>query len=409
MTKEFPMTNVECRMRRVYRHSSFGIRHLSAVCILVLMLASVVRAEGKVFMPSNPPAMKPIASHDTPAYRAAKLYLHGVNLGNYLEAPPGQNWGVTVSADEFAEMKQQGFDHVRVPIGWQHYVGPGPAFKLSPEIFSRVDFVVTNALKNKLAVIINIHHFNKLDADPAIATPEFLAIWRQIAAHYQNFPQPLAFELDNEPHDHATTAVMNPIYARAIAEIRQSNPSRTIFVEPGRWGNIDELRDLVLPPDDNVIVSVHCYDPFYFTHQGATWTGGNTPVTGIVFPGPPAQPLVPDPKLHLKPGLRNWIKKYNTLPAGKNPCSSLAFTGKLKYVRAWSDYYGRPVHIGEFGAFTKADERSRANYYAAFRRAAEHEHLGWCLWDWSAGFRYWDKQHHRPMPGMRAALFGKNH
>ena len=93
---------------------------------------------------------------------------------------------------------------------------------------------------------------------------------------------------------------MNPIYARAIAEIRRTNPQRTIFVEPGGWGSIDELKNLVLPPDDNVIVSVHCYDPFYFTHQGATWTGGQTPVTGIVFPGPPAQPLVPDPKLHLK-------------------------------------------------------------------------------------------------------------
>ncbi len=66
---------------------------------------------------------------------------------------------------------------------------------------------------------------------------------------------------------------MNPIYARAIAEIRQTNPKRTIFVEPGGWGSIGELKNLVLPPDDNVIVSVHCYDPFYFTHQGATWTG----------------------------------------------------------------------------------------------------------------------------------------
>jgi hypothetical protein len=33
--------------------------------------------------------------------------------------------------------------------------------------------------------------------------------------------------------------------------------------------------------------------------------------------------------------------------------------------------------------------------------------LGWCIWDWSAGFRYWDKNTHAPMPGMRTALFGK--
>ncbi len=35
---------------------------------------------------------------------------------------------------------------VRVPIGWHQYAGPGPEFKLEPEIFSLADFVVTNAL-----------------------------------------------------------------------------------------------------------------------------------------------------------------------------------------------------------------------------------------------------------------------
>jgi len=376
---------------------------------LLLMLAVPcphLHAQTNIFVPSNPPDMRPIASHHTPAYRAAKLFRRGANLGDYLEAPRGRSQ-ITVSADEFAQMKREGFDHVRVPIGWHQYAGPAPDFILEPEIFSRVDFVVTNALKNKLAVIINIHHFNALDLAPSNATPEFLAIWSQIAAHYQKFPPPLAFELDNEPHAKATTAVMNPIYAQTIEEIRRTNPHRTIFVEPGDWGNIGELKNLVLPPDDNVIVSVHCYDPFFFTHQGATWTSGATPVTNIIFPGPPAQPLVPDPTLHLKGSLRSWIEQYNTLPREKNPSGPLAFTGKLKYVRAWSDYYGRPAHLGEFGAFTRADEQSRVNFYSAFRRAAEQQKLGWCIWDWSAGFRYWDKTNGRPVPGMHDALFGK--
>jgi len=358
------------------------------------------------FTPANPPEMKPIPGHRTPAYREAKLFLRGANLGDYLEAD--RRWRqVQVSADEFVQMKKEGFDHVRVPIGWHQYAGPGPEFTLEPKIFSLVDFVVTNALQNKLAVMINIHNFTALDQDPASATPEFLAIWQQIAAHYQKFPRQLAFELDNEPHENATTALMNPIYAETIAEIRKTNPHRTIFVEPGGWGGIGELKNLVLPPDDNIIVSVHCYDPFYFTHQGATWTGGQTPVTGIVFPGPPVQPLVPDPNLQLKNYQLDWINKYNTLPAEQNPSSPLAFTSKLKYIRAWSDYYGRPVHLGEFGAYTKADEQSRVNFYSAFRRAAEQNHIGWCIWDWSAGFRYWDKPNHRPMPGMHGALFGK--
>ena len=353
------------------------MKHICPVLIAAILLGaglSAQPADEPAFKPVNPPEMKPLANHDTPAFRAAKLFLHGANLGNYLEAPPDQNWGVTVSADEFAAMKREGFDHVRVPVGWHHYAGPAPDFTLTPEIFSRADFVVTNALANGLAVMINIHHFNELDKDPVGSTEEFLKIWQQVAAHYRKFPAQLAFELDNEPHENATTQLMNPIYARAIAAIRETNPQRTIFTEPGGWGGIDELKNLVLPPDDNVIVSVHCYDPFYFTHQGASWTQGQTPVTGIIFPGPPTQPLVPDPKLDLKPKVKHWIKNYNTLPADKNPCGPLAFTDKMKFLHAWSAYYGRPIHLGEFGAYTKADEQSRANFYAAMRRAAEKKH-----------------------------------
>lgn len=358
------------------------------------------------FKPSNPPPMLPLTNHSSPAYLAAKHFQRGVNLGNYLEAPPGQNWGVTVSADEFAAMKREGFDHVRVPVGWHHYAGGAPDFALKPEIFAKADFCVTNALANGLAVIINIHHYNELDQNPTNETAKFIALWRQIAAHYKNFPAQLALELDNEPHDQATTALMNPIYAQAITEIRRTNPRRTIFVEPGKWGGIDELKNLALPPDDNIIVSVHCYEPFLFTHQGANWTGTDTKLTGIVFPGPPPQPLVPDASFKPEPWVLHWIEQYNTLPAAKNPSSPAAFNDKLNYVRAWSEYYGRPVHIGEFGAYTRADEKSRARFYAAFRQAAEERQLGWCMWDWSAGFRYWDKKSQAPTPGLREALFG---
>ena len=64
--------------------------------------------------------------------------------------------------------------------------------------------------------------------------------------------------------------MINPIFAGTIEQIRQTNPERTIFVGPGRWNSISELPELRLPDDDdNLIVTVHNYEPFYFTHQGA--------------------------------------------------------------------------------------------------------------------------------------------
>jgi endoglucanase len=354
--------------------------------------------------------MKRIVSRDTPAHRAAKKFMRGTNLGNYLEAPPNQNWVARYTADDFIHIHDEGFDHVRLPIAWHLYAGPAPDFKLSDEIYSKADFLVTNAFEHGLNVIVNIHHFNEFYRDPAGQKEKLYAIWRQLTAHYASFPDRLAFELVNEPMGEATTTVLNPIYAEVIRQIHKTSPHRTLFLGPGKWNSIDELGDLSLPDDDdNLIVTVHCYDPFFFTHQGATWAGRDTRVTGIVFPGPPATPLVPDSALELNPRVLDWIQRYNTLPTDQNPCSVLAFRGKLRQARQWSDYYGRPVHVGEFGCYEKADPQSRARFYAAFRQTLDDLGLGWAMWDWKAGFKYWDTQADGPAPGMRQALFpGRN-
>jgi endoglucanase len=373
---------------------------------LLLAAACSASAQNTALAQSNPPEMKPITGKDSPASRTAARFMRGVNLGNYLEVPPGQNWAVRITVEDFDHIKAEGFDHIRVPVGWHHYAGSAPDFKLSNSIFGRVDFVLTNALTRGLAVMLNIHHFDAFTSDPTGQADKFIAIWRQVAARYASLPDTVIFELLNEPKDTATTTVLNPIYAKAIAEIRQTNRRRTIALGPGRWNSVDELKNLVLPnDDDNILVTVHCYEPFYFTYQGATWAGPDTKTTGIRFPGPPPAPLAPAPSLNLNKWVLDWIARYNQLPAEKNPCSRLAFAGKMKLAHEWSAHYGRPVHVGEFGCFTKADPVSRARFYGEFRRALDEEKLGWAIWDWNAGFHYWDATTDQPAPGMREALF----
>ncbi len=334
------------------------------------------------------------------------MFLRGANFANFLEVPPGESWAVRHTVADLRAVRAEGFDHVRLPVGWHHYAGPGPDFKLSDEIFGKVDNMVTNATALGLNIIINIHHFNEFTSNPPAYAGEFYAIWRQVAAHYAPAPAGVAFELLNEPKDAATTAVMNPIYAKAIAVIRRTNPQRTIFAGPGRWNSPNELADFRLPEsDDNIIVTLHCYEPFHFTHQGASWAGPDERVSGIQFPGPPTEPLVPDSGLALSSGTQNWIHRYNTLPDGKNPSSPMAFDGLVEKAKAWSQRFGRPIHFGEFGAYTKADQQSRARYYAAFRQAMEDAGMGWAIWDWKSGFNYWDPRAGQPLPGMRQALF----
>jgi endoglucanase len=368
-----------------------------------------LRLHARARVPEGFLQMRRVAERNTPAHQAAKRFLRGTNLGNYLEAPPGQNWGASYSADDFRHIRAEGFDHVRLPIAWHHHTGPAPEFRLSDEIMAKADFLVNEALKNGLNVIVNVHHFDEFTSKPAVRAEKFYAIWRQVAAHYAETPAAVVFELLNEPKDAATTEALNPIYAEAIRQIRRTNPQRTILVGPGRWNQVSELPQLHLPDDDlNLIVTVHCYDPFPFTHQGASWTGPDTRrLTGICYPGPPDEPLVPDPALKLGSQTLGWLERYNTLPTETNPCSPRAFRGAIERAQQWSDYYGRPVHMGEFGCYIRADAGSRARFYQDFRAALDEAGIGWAMWDWKAGFKYWDDKTDQPAPGMRVALFSR--
>jgi endoglucanase len=352
--------------------------------------------------------MARVTNLNSAAHLAARRFMRGVNLGNYLEAPPGQNWGASYTTNDFVWIRTEGFDHVRLPIAWQHHTGPAPDYTLSNSIFAKADFLVTNALNRGLGALVNIHHFDDFTTDPAAWTNKFYAIWRQVAAHYASQPSALAFELINEPKDAATTAVLNPIHAEAIRQIREISPARTLFVGPGQWNSITELGNLRLPDtDENLIVTVHCYDPFLFTHQGASWTLPDTATTNLVFPGPPATPVTPAPGIGA--WATNWLRDYNTVPADLNPCSPRAFHGKLLIAQQWGEYYGRPMHVGEFGAYHPcAPAESRVRFYREIRERMDELGLGWAMWDWKAGFHYWKESGNGGAPdppGLRDALF----
>lgn len=350
-------------------------------------------------------ALAPAAELNTPAHQALKHFRRGANFGNFLEAPPGVSWGVRYDAADLDNVKKEGFDHVRLPVGWHHYASGAPEFTIDPAFFAKVDFMVTNAIGRGLGILINIHHFDEFTSHPNQQAPKFYALWRQIAEHFKDQPSLLAFELLNEPKDAATTEVMNPILAEGIKIVRASNPKRTIFVGPGKWNSLDEVERLELPEDDrNLIVTVHSYEPFLFTHQGASWTMPDTATTGLVYPGPPPSPRNPNLSVTNKEWVLKWIENYNKLPEEENPSSPKAFERRMRKVAAWAKEQNRPIHLGEFGAYIKADPESRARYYTDMRKLSEELGFGWAVWDWKAGFKYWDGT--KPAEGMREALFG---
>ena len=210
----------------------------------------------------------------------------GVNFGNMLEAPNEGDWGLFVEEIFFDKVLEAGMDHVRIPISWTHHTSQVAPYEINAEFFDRIDQVVDLALQRGLRVIVNNHHYDAINANPMAEQKRALAIWNQIATRYQSLPEEVYFEILNEPHGafNDDPELWNQFMIDAVNVIRQTNPNRKIIVGPVSYNSIARLGSFNPPKDEDLIVTVHYYDPFEFTHQGAPWINP-TPPTGTPWQG----------------------------------------------------------------------------------------------------------------------------
>ena len=293
------------------------------------------------------------------AYKQAMRLGRGVNLGNALEAPKEGDWGIVLKEDYFLKIKAAGFQAVRVPIRWTTHALATAPYTIEPEFLARVDWVVAQALKNDLAVVINDHHHDEMFANSGKENERFLAIWTQIAEHFKAASDLLMFEPLNEPNGAVSPDLWNGIAQEALQVVRASNPGRTVVIGPGNWNALSSLNELKLPENDrNIIVTFHYYSPFQFTHQGAEWVNGSNAWLGTPWDAEEYQ--------------KNAVKDDLDLAA------------------AWGKKNMRPLFLGEFGAYSKAAANYRHLWTDFVARTAESRGMSWAYWEFCAGFGVYD-------------------
>jgi endoglucanase len=283
----------------------------------------------------------------------------GINLGNALEAPTEGAWGVTLTPEYFQIIKDAGFNSVRIPIRWSAHAALAPPYPIDAIFFNRVDWAINQALSRNLAAVINVHHFVEMDKSPVDSLPRLVAIWTQIAQHYRDYPGRLYFELLNEPHDQLTDEIWQHIVPVLLRAVRDSNPTRMVMIGPARWNDADHLKNLFLPQDDrHLIVTFHYYKPMPFTHQEASWVEGSNAWKGTIWMGTP--------------------QEHQEMAAD------------LDNAAAWGERNGRPLNVGEFGAYETAEMASRARWTRTVVEEAEKRNFSWTYWEFCSGFGAYD-------------------
>jgi len=147
--------------------------------------------------------------------------------------------------------------------------------------FARIDKALKWCRKNNLNVVLDLHKtagfsFDEGEKESGFFDNEalqerFCRLWEEIARHYGNDPEHIAFELLNEITEPSFIETWNKISYECIRRIRAIAPE-TIILVGSYWNNhADAVKDLAAPFDANTLYNFHCYEPLTFTHQGAGW------------------------------------------------------------------------------------------------------------------------------------------
>jgi aryl-phospho-beta-D-glucosidase BglC (GH1 family) len=309
------------------------------------------------------------------------------------------------TADDIALMRSMGFDHVRLSIDGDELLRNAPTGGLNAIFLAELDTAVKTMLKDDLRVVVDVHPSDdfkrQLRTDDA-AVARFCALWSALAAHYaQMNPDRLFFEVLNEPEfDNARQ--WTAVQTRAIAAIRQAAPHHTIIATAERYSGLTDLLTLEPVADPNVIYTFHDYEPFAFTHQGATWTMEQVrPLRRVPYPSSPEDiaPVVSQEQQLIS---QHWINSY-----GLDRWDAARIRSELSFAGKWAALHHVPVYCGEFGVYQAfADPAMRAAWLRDTRTALEEEGIGWAVWDYQGSFAVVSKTDGKatPIPAVATAL-----
>ncbi len=301
----------------------------------------------------------------------------------------------------FADIAKAGFKTVRLPICFSAWMQIKQPYDWdNQKALGMADNFVKWALVNDLKVIIDLHHTEFDRSIEGADNPERIVnLWVKIAERFKNTdPEKVFFELRNEPHD-ITPEAWRWQAEQIIRYVREIAPKHTLIVGFTEWNSRKALVESKPFADENIIYNFHYYDPFLFTHQGATWAGvgGIEEIKFLPFPANDQKIKTPDKaKGQWTEGL---IKSY------REDSKAEKMFKDLKAAKDWSVKNNVPIFLGEFGSFgqnTNLEDRCRhaETVYSALGKLD----IPNAWWEWDGGFNMFDKGTTKIADCMRKAI-----
>ena len=327
-----------------------------------------------------------------PLQAKAEKYLNkGVSLHNWLEEnAPFEDF--RYSKSDIERFAQQGFEGIRIPIDIDLYVldkakviaGEVP-LEMDPLIWTPLDSLVNWTAELELSLTIDYHQYDaSLNArsiyDASYRTMAAQA-WQTVAKRYSTNPrEDIFYELTNEPgiSEDVARDGWHDLTIEMIDSIRSVDTIHTLIWGDTRWYEIENLIKNKPFKEQNMIYSFHYYEPFLFTHQGASWTGmGSTRNTP--FPYSKERWHTEYEYFGVQEGTEDWVKdQYQDYYKMGN---RNAMMNQILVAKKWAVKHNVALINNEFGAHPLAAEsQDLVAYFQTVCSIFEELHIPWQVW-----------------------------
>jgi len=346
---------------------------LAALCVLFVVTTDAARGAE----PSS-----------VPKVRLDRLS-RGANVTQWFQAygPADEShYRTYMSDDEIALIRKLGLTHVRLCVSPRYLYDPSTPDQPIAGHLADFESAIQRFLDHDLGVVVDPHNTDQKRIEGngpwAAGYPTF---WGALAGKLRHFdPNKVFFEVVNEPVFDKHEADWYAMQEKIVANIRRNAPDHTIIVTGPNWGGVDGLKKLPPLSDRNLVYSFHFYDPFTFTHQGATWSGPVPPhLKGVPFPSTPENVASVIARTD-NDEAKNWLRDYGSKRWNRDRLKE-----RLAEALAYGKENGVPLYCGEFGVFPQnAPPESRRNWFRDFASVLKESGVGYSVWGWDDGFGF---------------------
>lgn len=312
-------------------------------------------------------------------------FTKGVNLTGWFQTGNTRSIPFTkFNKKDIENIKSLGCDVIRLPISLHYFTSGAPDYKVDTLFYQYLDQVIDWTEELQMNLIID-NHTIEVATSKTVETP-LLKIWPQMARHYKDRSTAVFYEILNEPNTLAASDWAS-IQSKVVTAIRAIDNTHTIIVTGADWGGIGGLIALKKLADPNLIYSFHFYDPFLFTHQGATWTNPSMgDLKNVPFPYDATRmPACPTSLkgTWIEGSLSSSYKTDGTMAKIKSSIDAAANYAKTNGVK---------IYCGEFGVYNlNSLDVDRVSWYKQVPAYISSKLIPWTMWDYQGGFGLFNK------------------